>query len=437
MRRVVVWVQGVWLIAAIAAAPAGAQYQYLSAENLPFTAGVGTLGDLSFGGDEVGAIYSPLDGSLRFYRFTVDGSTLLDRTVGSAGSFYYEPSLCWDGTGYAIASSTITQAEFMRVSEAGDTIVSPTALPGIPSGYRTAALRIRCNAAGYSIFGLVLEPSFPGSTLYYTSVHYWAVDGTGAVQSHDDLGLQLAPISYIGTSGVGTEKEYYDVALVGDRIFVAYSAECGSPAVFQTCYSVFDSAGNVTRAEAPATTVTTKGPHLTTDGVTVGLATLRQEQMPPLGGGNMLYARFFDSGGAPLGVETRYDAAGDFPIGYAPTIFLLQGQFLPTYIYPDPFTLNYQIKYARFGPDGALVAAAQAVADPDNLVDGATINLGIDLQLVSAGTAIFGKGQDGFVTITPLVFVIPEPAGGVPLLAGALVLAGFAVRRRSRARASM
>jgi hypothetical protein len=35
------------------------------------------------------------------------------------------------------------------------------------------------------------------------------------------------------------------VALADDRILAAYSAECGSPAVFQTCYSVFDSAGNV------------------------------------------------------------------------------------------------------------------------------------------------------------------------------------------------
>ncbi len=419
------------------ASSASAQLQYLSAQKLPFSSGVGTLGDLSFGGNEFGAIYSPLDGRLRLFRFSLSGAPLLDRTIGTAASFYYEPSLCWDGSNYAIASSTITQAEFMKVNEAGDSVVPPTGLPGIPFGGRTAAFRIRCTATGYSIFGLVLTPSAPGSSLYFTDVHYWTLNGAGVVQSHVDLNLLLAPISYIGTAGVGTEKEYYDVALAGSRFLVAYSAECGSPSVFQTCYSVFDIAGNLTRAEGPATTITTKGPHLATDGVTIGLATLRQEQMPPLGGGNKLYVRFFDPNGVPRAVEQRYDAAGDFPTGYAPTIFLHQGHFFPAYIYPNPFTLDYLIKYAEYDGNGLLVSGTRLVNDPSNFVDGATINLGIDLQFVSAGTHVFGKGQDGVVTITPIVFLLPEPAFGQTFGAAAFTLALLVDRRRRSRRGSL
>lgn len=426
VRRVVAF-GSIWVATA-----ASAQLEYLGAAKLPFSAGVGTLGDMSFGGDEFGVIYSPLDTTLRLYRFSLAGRTLLDRTIGSPGSAYYEPSLCWDGSHYAIASSTITQAEFMKVDEAGDAVVPATGLPGIPFGGRTAAFRIRCTASGYSIFGLVLTPSAPGSSLYYTAVHLWNLSAAGVVQGHVDLNLQLAPISYVGTAGVGTEKEYYDVAIAGDRIFVAYSAECGSPAVFQTCYSVFDLAGNPTRAEAPATTVTSKGPHLATDGTTVGLATLRQEQMPPLGGGNKLYVRFFDAEGEPLGVEQRYDAAGDFPTGYAPTIFLHRGHFFPAYVYPNPFTLDYLIKYAEYDAEGVLVAATATVADPHDYVHGATINLGIDLQFVSAGTHLLGKGQDGVVTITPMLFLLPEPGAGPALGAGAAVLCTLVAWRGRR-----
>lgn len=438
MGRSVAWMQ--WLGRGVAiglmfiANPSSAQLEHLGAAKLPFSSGVGTLGDMSFGGDEFGVIYSPLDTSLRLYRFSLAGTTRLDRTIGNSASAYYEPSICWDGTGYAIASSTITQAEFMKVDEAGDSVVPPTGLPGIPFGGRTAAFRIRCTATGYSIFGLVLTPSAPGSSLYYTGVHLWTLSSAGVVQSHVDLNLQLAPISYIGTAGVGTEKEYYDVAIAGNRVLVAYSAECGSPAVFQTCYSVFDTAGNLTRAEAPATTITSKGPHLATDGVTIGLATLRQEQMPPLGGGNKLYVRFFDANGTPLAVEQRYDAAGDFPFGYAPTIFLHQGHFFPAYVYPNPFTLDYLIQYAEYDEDGILVATTTAVGDPHDYVHGATINLGIDLQFVSAGTHLLGKGQDGVVTITPMLFLLPEPGGWQALYLGVAALGLLEMRRLGRMR---
>jgi hypothetical protein len=44
---------------------------------------------------------------------------------------------------------------------------------------------------------------------------------------------------------------------------------------------------------APATTVTSKRPHLATDGVMIGLATRRQEQIPPLSSGNELAASDF------------------------------------------------------------------------------------------------------------------------------------------------
>ena len=425
-----------WSVACLAvllASAAQAQLQHLGAAKLPFTAGVGTLGDLAFGGDEFAALYSPLDGSLRLFRYSLAGNALLDRTIGDPASFYYEPSLCWDGTGYAIASSTITQAEFMKVDEAGDTVVAPFGLPDIPFGGRTAAFRIRCVADGYAVFGLVLTPSAPGSSTYFTGIHSWKLNAAGVVQDHVDLGLQLAPISYVGTAGVGTEKEYYDVALAGDRMFFAYAAECGSPATFQACISVFDTAGVLTRVEAPATFPPTQGAHLATDGVTVAVATLRQDLMPPLGTGNQLYVRFFDEEGVAYAAAQRYDDAGDFPIGYAPTIFLHQGQFFPTYVYPDPFTLEYRLKYRAFDAAGSPIAATQTITDPNDYLNGATINIGIDLQLVSAGTHLMGKGQDGIVTITPLLFLVPEPAIPASMACGVAALFGLAWPHHRRA----
>lgn len=418
------------------ASAAQAQLQHLGAAKLPFSAGVGTLGDLAFGGDEFAALYSPLDGSLRLFRYSLAGSTRLDRTIGNAASFYYEPSLCWDGTGYAIASSTITQAEFMKVDEAGDAVVAPFGLPDIPFGGRTAAFRIRCVSDGYAVFGLVLTPSAPGSSLYFTGIHYWKLNVAGVVQDHVDLGLQLAPISYVGTAGVGTEKEYYDVALAGDRMFFAYSAECGSPATFQACISVFDTAGVLTRGEAPATFPPTQGAHLATDGFTVAVATLRQDLMPPLGTGNQLYVRFFDEEGVAYAAAQRYDDASDFPMGYAPTIFLHQGQFFPAYVYPDPFTLEYRLKYRPFDGAGSPVSVTQTITDPNDYLRGATVNLGIDLQFVSAGTHLLGKGQDGIVTITPLLFLVPEPSLPCAILGGtaALFVAARARWARSRRR---
>ncbi len=417
------------MLVVLGAASVHAQLQHLGAAKLPFSAGPGTLGDLAFGGDEFAALYAPLDGSLRLYRFSLAGTTRLDRTIGQPASFYYEPALCWDGSGYAIASSTITQAEFMKVDEAGDPLIAPFGLPGIPFGGRTAAFRIRCVAGGYAVFGLVLTPSAPGSSVYFTGLHTWKLNGAGAVVDHFDLGLQLAPISYVGTAGVGTEKEYYDVAVAGDRMFFAYSAECGSPATFQACISVFDADGVPVRGEGPATFPPTQGAHLATDGVTVAVATLRQDLMPPLGTGNQLYVRFFDTDGIPWIAAQRYDAAGDFPTGYAPAIFLHQGHFFPTYVYPDPLTLEYRLKVREFDASGNALAATATITDPNDYLNGATVNLGIDLQLVSAGTHLLGKAQDGVVTITPLLFLVPEPGLGGALAAGLLAL-GLRVRRR-------
>lgn len=79
----------------------------------------------------------------------------------------------------------------------------------------------------------------------------------------------------------------------------------------------------------------------------------------------MLFARFFDSDRNPLGVETRYDAAGDFPIGYAPNIFEHLGTFFPAYVYPNPFTLDDQIKFAAFDGDGDLRPAQLARGRPE------------------------------------------------------------------------
>ena len=60
----------------------------------------------------------------------------------------------------------------MKVNEAGNSVVAPFGLPNIPPGGRTAAFRIRCEPGGYAVFGLVRTPSAPGSSLYFTDIHY-------------------------------------------------------------------------------------------------------------------------------------------------------------------------------------------------------------------------------------------------------------------------
>ena len=85
-------------------------------------------------------------------------------------------------------------------------------------------------------------------------------------------------------------------------------------------------------------------------------------------------------------------------------------------------------------PKTMVVAPTTAVGDPNDYVHGATINLGIDLQFVSAGTHLLGKGQDGFVTITPLLFLLPEPGGWQATGAGVLVLGLLATQRPARGR---
>lgn len=248
------------------------------------------------------------------------------------------------------------------------------------------------------------------------------------MQADRDLGILLAPIAYPGLEGA--EKEYYDVAWTGAGFLVVYSAECGSPPSFQTCYRVLDVAGDTVRPEAPATTVPTKGPHLASSGAVIGLATLRQNAFP---GGNNLFARFFDLDGAPRGPEQRYDDPALPPTGYAPAIVWVPPRFLPTYVQSNPFTLAYEVMLAPFDAGGARLGYGAPVADPLGVVDD-TINLGIDLQLAAQGPLLVGKGQAGVIEIAPIVFRIPEPEAGLAALAAALALAARArAGRRSAA----
>ena len=396
---------------------------------LPFTGGPGQiLGDLVAHDGGVSGLYSRPDGSglrLFLYRFAADGSLLDERDVGAPGEIYYEPGACWDGARYAVAASSFTRGSFLLLSAAGDTLLPTTPLPSIPFGGRTAAFRVRCTPAGIAVFGLLLEPEFPGSPFYYTSLHYWLLDANGAVQVDRDLGILLAPIAYPGLEGA--EKEYYDVAWTGAGYLVAYSAECGVPASFQTCYRVVDVDGDTVRAEAPATTVPTKGPHLAANGDTIGLTTLRQNAFP---GGNNLFARFFDPDGTPRGPEQRYDDPALVPTGYAPAIVWAPPRFLAAYVQADPFTLAYQVMLAPFDGAGVRRGYGAPVADPLAVVND-TINLGVDLQLAAQGGLLFGKGQAGVIEIAPIVFRIPEPASAPLALAATLVLAGRARSRRS------
>lgn len=76
-------------------------------------------------------------------------------------------------------------------------------------------------------------------------------------------------------------------------------------------------------------------------------------------------------------------------------------------------------------PDDALPPAGSG---------GASIHLGIDLQLVSTGARLFGNGQDGNVTITPIIFVIPEPGDTALFAAAWAALAALRLRNREPSR---
>lgn len=415
----------------LAPGAARSQLHFEWSETLPFTGGEGlTHGDLVAHDGGVTALHSRADLgglTLHFTRFAADGTPLAARAAGSPSEIHYEPSLCWDGARYAVASSTYTRGNFQILDAAGDTILPETPLPGIPFGGRTAAFRVRCTPLGYAVFGLVLEPTYVGSPYYYTYLHYWLLDAAGNAGVDRDLGILVAPISYPGFEGL--EKEYYDVAWTGAGFLVAYAAECGSPASFQACYRVIDVAGDTVRAEAPATTVPTQGPHLAVRNGVVGLATLRQNAFP---GGNNLFARFFDADGTPRGIEQRYDDPALMPLGYAPTIVATSAGFLAAYVQADPFTLAYQVLLAPFDAAGVRLSYATPVADPGGVVFD-TINLGVDFQLASQGRLLAGKGQAGVIEIAPIVFRIPEP-DAAPLGAVALLaLAGATSRGVLRA----
>jgi hypothetical protein len=363
-----------------------------------------------------------------FRRFGPDFALLVERPIGEAGQTYYEPTLCFDGANYAVAVSTLTQGQFMRVAPNGDAVLAPVALPGLPVGasWRTAAFRVLCTPQGYAVFGLALEPTFPGSSTYYTHLVYWLLDAQGNASVIRDLlaqeNLRLASLAYPGYEG--REKEYFSVVRVGDGYFVAYSAECGSPAVFQTCYRTLDLAGHTLRAQAPATTISTAGPHLATNGRVVGLATLRQNAFP---GGNSLFARFFDPDGTPRGAEVEYDDPADFPLGFAPQIARYGDRFLAAWVYGDPIAGEHFLKLAVFDATGTMLLDRLTVTDPLNIFRG-DLNLGIELQLAGDARRLFGKGETypDFIRIRPIVFAMQvdsdedgaaDPADNCPLYA--------------------
>ena len=417
------------LIALLVPAPARAEQSFAWSATLPFTGGLGqTHGDLVAHDGGVTALHSRPDlGDLRLFlsRWTAAGTQVVARVVTSAGEIHYEPSLCWDGTRYAVATSSYTRGSFLLLGPTGDVLLPAVEPPSIPFGGRTAAFRVRCTPNGYAVFALLLEPEFPGSPYFYTRLHYWLLDATGAASVDRDLGILLAPISYPGFEGA--EKEYYDVAWTGAGFLVSYAAECGSPASFQACYRVINLAGDTVRAEAPATTVPTQGPHLATNGAVIGVATLRQNPFP---GGNTLFARFFDLDGTPRGPEQRYDDPMLAPLGFAPTIVHSQEGFLAAYVQSDPYTLAYQVMLAPFDAAGVRIGYGAPVADPLGVVFD-TINLGIDFQLAAQGSLLYGKGQAGNIQVAPIVFRIPEP-GALPL--GIAALAALAVRRETHRR---
>lgn len=87
-----------------------------------------------------------------------------------------------------------------------------------------------------------------------------------------------------------------------------------------------------------------------------------------------------------------------------------------------------------FDPDGTPRGPEQRYDDPALAPPGLdfdSINLGIDFQLATQGSRIFGKGQAGNIQVAPIVFRIPEP-GALSLGIAALVaMAAAPLRRRA------
>jgi hypothetical protein len=395
---------------AVSISIASAETVYLAAHTLPYSGGIDQLqGDIVCTDVGAAAVYSKPDvSSLRmmFYRFGADGTILVEKQYNSDLINFYEPSLCWDGANYAVAFSTYTQSRFMMLSPDGNVLLQPLEFDRAPNGWRTAAFRVLWTGNAYAVFAIWAEPVVPGAANHYTHLNYWLLNGQGEILKHQDLG-SITPISYPGFEGA--EKKYYGVVWTGAAFFIVHQSEvAGFPPVFTSSYKMIDLDGNVIHTETPVfASITAKGAEVAANGQVIGVTALHEVPFYETNPGNYLYARFFDPNGDPLGPEVEYTDP-TIRTGAGPMIFVHGNEFRAAYAMPESqYSLKFTVWLADFGAAGEKIRDTYPVTDPENLLVG-DINLAFDLQLTGNGRIIFGKGQTGLITNSPIVFLIGE-----------------------------
>jgi hypothetical protein len=408
----VVCLAAVWLLAS---APGGAAPVYRASSVLPFTGGPGQLaGDLAWTGNGAVGVYAKAVGtttSLAFYRMGPDAQVLAERVSSLAPWPCYEPAVAWDGQGCGVALSGFTQAFFLRLSPAGEVLIGPVQLPGLPSGAdagRTAALKVLWTGQAYAVFGLWLEHYYPGQDLtsgpFYTHLFYWLVDQQGHFLAQKDL-RRLAPTTY--PSGEGAEKNYFDVVWTGQSFWVAYYGESQSGPPLSVYYRLFDLAGTAVRAESPLFAAqVAQGPKLAWNGQVVAATALKTISMPDPNAGNYMYVRCYSPDGTPRGVETAYGQK----LGFGPTISWTGDRFLTVYcIMYDMGSLGYTLMFNGYDDSGAHIGSEQPLRDSQGRAMLGRMAMGVDLQIVGSGNVLYAKAQNSdayAIQTTPLWFTM-------------------------------
>lgn len=395
-------------VAVFLSSSAGAEMHWVTTYPLPYTAGLALmLGDLVAVGDQAAAVHSRPEAQrlgLWFSRYDSDLNPLVERSIVPEVVNHYEPSLCWDGRTFAVVSSTYNQGTFMILNPAGDYVLPPMTLPGLPMGVggRTAAFRVRWTGAAYAVFGLWGEPENPGSAYFYTHLVYWLLDGAGQVLASKDLGI-IQPLTYPGSEGF--DKRYFDVAWTGAAFFVAYEAESETGPPQSVYYRMYDLNGNIVRAEAPVFAGTVAGgPVIACSGRTIGVTALKSVFLE----GNHLYVRFFDLAGAPRGPEIEYGSL----LGVGPTLSWTGREFLAAYAVSDPYNPSgvvWNVKLNPFDEAGKRSGAEYILKNPQGKTLNGTMSLAVDLHLAGRGRVLFGKAQasDAYmITEWPMVFLM-------------------------------
>jgi hypothetical protein len=317
--------------------------------------------------------------------------------------------------------SAFTQAFFVRLSAAGDVLVGPVQLPGLPSGAdagRTAAFKVLWTGQAYAVFGLWLERENPLQDLtagnFYTHLRYWLVDRQGQILAQTEL-RRLAPTTY--PSGEGAEKNYYDAAWTGAAFFVAYYGESQSGPPLSVYYRMFDLAGGSVRAESPLFAAqVAQGPKVAWSGQVVAVTALKTISVPDPNAGNYMYLRCFTADGTARGPESAYGQR----LGFGPTVSWVGDRFLTAYcVMYDMASLGYTLMFNAFDQAGQPIGTEQPIRNSLGAVVLGRMALGVDLQLVGQGNLVYAKAQNSdayAIKTTPLWFTLNNDRVVAPAL---------------------